>query len=78
MKMVYYLDENNREDKMAINRLVKSGDMAIALFQITHNLLGRVESRIDGATKDDAIGILLEEIDDIVHDNGIHIDELTD
>jgi hypothetical protein len=56
------------EDRLEINRLAKSLDMALALFEITHNLFRRIESDSD-------IDIAFE-IHVILEDNGINLNEL--
>ena len=54
------------EDTKEINRLTKSLDMALALFETKYNLFRKVELDID----------IAEEINRIFEDNGINLDEL--
>jgi hypothetical protein len=54
------------EDTKEINRLTKSLDMALALFEITHNLFRRVEHNAE----------IAEEINRILEDYNINLNEL--
>ena len=55
------------EDRLEINRLAKSLDMACALFGIKHNLFRKTESNdID----------IVEEINQVLDDYNINLDDL--
>lgn len=72
-------DLNDPDDKREHFRCLKSLDMAIVLFEITHNLkkhceyvaLQKVENDIQ-----DGIYISFEAIHDLLDQHGINIDEL--
>lgn len=60
------------DDLMEAKRITKSLDMAIALWEIKHNLWRKFEeSDID-------YDLVFEAIGDIFEDNGIDVDELVD
>jgi division protein CdvB (Snf7/Vps24/ESCRT-III family) len=54
------------EDRLEINRLAKSLDMALALFEISHNLFRKIEHNAE----------IAEEINGILEDYNINLNEL--
>jgi hypothetical protein len=54
------------EDTKEINRLAKSLDMALALFEIKYNLFRKIEHNTE----------IAEEIYEILEDNGINLNDL--
>jgi hypothetical protein len=75
MKAILKFDLDDRDDRMAHLRCVKSSDMANVLFEVTHNLKKQLED--DGETGynvgiEDTINRIIELMDG----NGIIIDDL--
>ena len=60
---------------------VKSGEMAIVLWEITHNLKKQCHLHIEGAKEDfdnyDAVEIVFDKIRDLLDEGGIVVDDLT-
>lgn len=71
-------DLNDSEDVMAHKRAVKSLDMAMALWEITHNTKKGLEWSLEGKDLDkyDALELVFEKIYEILNDNNINCDEL--
>lgn len=76
---------NDYDDLMAHNRFVKSGDMALALWHITHDLRGRCADAINNALKNkeiedkasEAVDVVLEVIGDVLVEFNIYVEDLT-
>ena len=68
MKASLIFDLDDSEDRMAHLRCVKSDSMAFILQEVIYNLRKKCEN--DG-------GDVFEAIGDLMYDNGINIDELT-
>lgn len=78
MKATLEFNLNEAEDVMAHLRCVKSLDMAIALFEIRHNLIHRLQDlqELDTSGTLDLISILSEELQMIYRENGIDTERL--
>jgi hypothetical protein len=78
-KAILKFDLDNPDDQMAFKRATKATDMAIALFEITHNMQRQVESMYGtDCTAED--WDLVDKIFDLIHEKiegqNINIDEL--
>jgi hypothetical protein len=71
-------DLNDVDDRMAHLRAVKSLDMAMALWEITHNTKKGLEWSLEGKDLDkyDTLELVFEKIYEILNDNNINADEL--
>ena len=82
MKAILEFDLNDSEDRMSHMRCVKSTDMAIVLFELTHNLKKRLERRFESQPQDrsefDGIDETFKEIQNLLYSHGINISELID
>ena len=70
-------DLNDVDDRMAHLRSVKSLDMAMALWEITHNTKKGLEWSLEGKDLDkyDTLELVFEKIYEILNDNNINTDE---
>jgi len=78
VKLIYNL--NDFDDKQAHLAAVKSGDMAIVLWEITHNLKKSCHMHVEANEKLDkyeAIELVFEKIYDLLDEHGVVPDELT-
>jgi hypothetical protein len=75
-KLVY--DLNEPDDVMAHKRAVKSLDMAIALWTITHNTKKGLEWSMEGKEMDkyDALEMVFDKIYEILEEHNIKMDDL--
>jgi hypothetical protein len=75
-KLIY--DLNEPDDIMAHKRAVKSFDMALAIWNITHNTKKSLEYSMDGKEIDkyEALDLVYEKIYEILDEHDIKIDEL--
>lgn len=69
MKAIIEFDLDNHEDKMAYKRANSSLDMAVVLWEITHNLRRKLENDSD-------IDKVFYEIYDLMEKCNVVIDEL--
>lgn len=71
-------DLNNPDDIIAHKRAVKSLDMAMALWEITHNTKKSLEWSLEGKDLDkyEVLELVYEKIYEILNDNNINTDEL--
>jgi hypothetical protein len=71
-------DLNDPDDIIAHKRAVKSLDMAMALWEITHNTKKGLEWSLEGKDIDkyDVLELVFEKIYEILDDNNINTDEL--
>ena len=71
-------DLNEQDDRMAHLRAVKSLDMAMALWDITHNTKKGLEWAMEGKEMDkyDALEMVFDKIYEILNDHNINTDEL--
>lgn len=75
-KIVY--DLNEQEDVMAHKRAIKSLDLALALWNITHNTKKSLEWSMEGKEMDkyDALEMVFEKIHEIISEHNIDLDDL--
>ena len=75
-KLVY--DLNEPDDVMAHKRAVKSLDLALALWTITHNTKKGLEWSMEGKEIDkyDALEMVFEKIYEIMSEHNIDLDDL--
>jgi hypothetical protein len=71
-------DLNNTDDAMAHMRAVKSLDMALALWDITHNTKKGLEWSMEGKELDkyEVLDIVYEKIYEILEEHNIKMDDL--
>jgi hypothetical protein len=71
-------DLNDSDDTMAHMRAVKSLDMALALWEITHNTKKSLEWSMEGKEMDkyDALELVFEKIHEILDEHNIKMDDL--
>lgn len=71
-------DLNDPDDIIAHKRAVKSLDMAMALWEITHNTKKGLEWSLEGKNLDkyDVLELVFEKVYEILNDNNINTDEL--
>jgi len=71
---------NKRDDNKAHFRAVKSLDMALALWEITHNTKKGLEWSMEGKEIDkyDALELVYDKIYEILKEHNISVDELID
>jgi hypothetical protein len=77
-KAILEYDLNDSEDSMAHMRAVKSLDMAMALWTITHNTKKSLEWSMEGKEMDkyDALELVYEKIYEILEEHNIKMDDL--
>ena len=75
-KLEFDLDE--LDDRLAHFRAIKSFDMAMALWDITHNTKKSLEWKMEGKEMDkyDALEMVYEKIYEILEEHNINTDEL--
>lgn len=80
MKIKFILDTENIDDEFEARRMMKSSNMALALFEITHNIKRTIEWEIDAkeAASDpyDVLDSVFEKIFTELQNQHIDIDEL--
>jgi hypothetical protein len=71
-------DLENGDDIIAHFRAVKSLDMALALWDITHNTKKRLEWSLEGKDLDkyDVLELVFEKIHEILNEHDINTDKL--
>jgi hypothetical protein len=71
-------DLNDFDDKIAHLRAVKSLDMAMAIWDITHNTKKTLEWSMEGKDMDkyDALEMVFDKIYEILNEHNINADEL--
>jgi hypothetical protein len=79
-KATLEFDLNEFEDRMAHLRAVKSSDMALALWTITHNTKKSLEWSLEEKEIDkyETLELVYEKIYEILNEYNINTDELTD
>ncbi len=77
-KAILEYDLNDVDDSMAHKRAVKSLDMALALWEITHNTKKGLEWSMEGKEIDkyEALEMVYEKIYEILDENNIKLDDL--
>jgi len=73
-KLIFNCEEH--DEMMGLKRAVKSTDLALAIWDITHNTKKALLIRCDGMGSDDTIDEVYKEIHEILENNNIIIDEL--
>lgn len=83
MRATFEFDLNDSDDMMAHLRATKSLDMALSIWEITHNskrgLMRQVEAAIledKNITPYDAVDMVYDRIHEILEDYGVKISEL--
>jgi hypothetical protein len=71
---------NEPDDITAHKRAAKSLDLALAIWDITHNTKKGLEWSMEGKELDkyDALEMVFDKIHDILNEHNINIDELID
>ena len=71
-------DLNDTDDMYAHKRAIKSLDMALALWTITHNTKKSLEWSMEGKEMDkyDALEMVFEKIHEIISEHNIDLDDL--
>ena len=77
-KAILKYDLNDSDDAMAHMRAVKSLDMALALWDITHNTKKGLEWSMEGKELDkyEVLDIVYEKIYEILEEHNIKMDDL--
>jgi 3-oxoacyl-[acyl-carrier-protein] synthase III len=77
-KAILKYDLNDSDDAMAHMRAVKSLDMALALWEITHNTKKGLEWTMEGKEIDkyEALEMVYEKIYEILEEHNIKMDDL--
>jgi hypothetical protein len=77
-KGILEYDLNEPDDIMAHKRAAKSLDMALALWDITHNTKKSIEWSLEGKELDkyEALDLVYERIYEILEDHNIKLDDL--
>ena len=77
-KGILEFDLNEPDDIMAHKRAAKSLDMALALWDITHNTKKSIEWSLDGKELDkyDVLDMVYEKIYEILEEHNIKLDDL--
>ena len=87
MKATLEFDLNDSEDLRDYTRINKSLDMAMALWEITHNTKKGISYQLEGTKKDgseyeytpyDVLDLVYDKIYEILEENNINIDKLID
>jgi len=80
MEAILKFNLDNPDDTIAHMRCVKATDMAIVLFEITHNLKRTLESRFESQPQPrdefDGIEETFSEIYKLMDEHGINLDEI--
>jgi hypothetical protein len=73
-------DLSDSEDVYAHKRAIKSLDMALALWTITHNTKKSLEWSMEGKEMDkyDALELVYEKIHEIISEHNIDLDDLVE
>jgi len=77
-KAVLTWNLNDRDESQDFKRIIKSGDMAMALFEMSTNMIKKCRQQIDSDHADDVYNLVAEHIDSILNDYHIDIDDLVD
>lgn len=77
-KAVLTWNLSDRDESQDFKRIIKSADMAMALFEISTNMIRKCRQQIDSDQADDVYNLVSEHIDSILQDYHIDIDDLVD
>ena len=77
-KAVLTWNLSDRNESQDFKRIIKSADMAIALFEISTNMIKKCKQQIDSDHADDVYNLVSEHIESILQDYHIDIDDLVD
>jgi len=77
-KAIIEYDLNDVDDMYAHKRAIKSLDMALALWDITHNTKKRLEWSMEGKEMDkyDALEMVYEKINEILLEHNIDLEDI--
>jgi cell fate (sporulation/competence/biofilm development) regulator YmcA (YheA/YmcA/DUF963 family) len=77
-KAIIEYDLNNVDDVYAHKRAIKSLDMTLALWTITHNTKKRLEWSMEGKEMDkyDALEMVYEKINEILLEHNIDLEDI--
>jgi hypothetical protein len=77
-KAVLTWNLNDRDESQDFKRIIKSADMAMALFEMSTNMIRKCRQQIDSDHADDVYNLVSEHIESILQDYHIDIDDLVD
>jgi hypothetical protein len=77
-KAVLTWNLSDRDESQDFKRIIKSSDMAMALFEISTNMIRKCRQQIDSDHADDVYNLVSEHIESILQDYHIDIDDLVD
>jgi hypothetical protein len=77
-KAVLTWNLNDRDENQDFKRIIKSADMAMALFEMSTNMIRKCRQQIDSDHADDVYNLVSEHIESILQDYHIDIDDLVD
>ncbi len=77
-KAVLTWNLSDRDESQDFKRIIKSADMAMALFEISTNMIRKCRQQIDSDHADDVYNLVSEHIESILQDYHIDIDDLVD
>lgn len=75
--VIFTADTSDPEGQYRANRYLKANDMAIALFEIRHNMLRDIDHQLEAGGDVDVIELVNEKLNDYFEEFGINIEELT-
>jgi hypothetical protein len=80
MKATLEFNLDEPDEEMAYQRCIKSKDMAMALWEITHNTKKKLEWDMENKdiTKYDALEMVFDKFYEILKDNNIDTEQLID
>jgi hypothetical protein len=79
MKATLEFNLDEPDEEMAYQRCIKSKDMAMALWEITHNTKKNLEYRLEStADKFETLELVFDKIYEILKDNNINTEQLID
>ena len=77
MKGILEFNLEDADDNMAFNRCSKALDMASAIWEFKYNSLRQLRNRLDNMeSKDEVLDEVFEIFNDLLHENGINLDNL--
>lgn len=77
-KAVLTWNLSDRDENQDFKRIIKSADMAMALFEISTNMIKKCKQQIDSDHADDVYNLVSKRIESILNDYHIDIDDLLD